>query len=149
MKMYLKEANENDCDLIFQWANEELVRKNSFNSNKIKYEEHVKWFKNKLGSADCYLYIFYLDGTPAGQARLDVENKVGLISYSLDKNYRGKALALEMLNLLEQKICESNIDIGSLIGYVKTDNLASQKIFERLNYDKLIDNEVLKYYKFI
>lgn len=149
MKTNLKEASESDCDLLFQWANEKLVRKNSFNSNQIKYEDHVKWFKNKLVCNNCYLYIFYFDGIPAGQVRLEVENKVGLISYSLDKNYRGKGLAVEVINLLESKIRESNIDIQNLIGYVKINNLASQRIFEKLNYRKLMDNGVFKYYKFI
>lgn len=149
MKIYLREANKSDCDLLFQWANEELVRKNSFNSDLIKYEEHVNWFENKLNLINCYMYIFYVDGMPAGHVRIDIENKIGLISYSLDKNYRGKGLAADMLNSLERKIHESDIDIERLVGYVKIDNLASRKIFKRLNYSKLIDNGVFKYYKFI
>ena len=149
MKTYLREVNKNDCKLLFQWANEESVRKNSFNSNEIKYEEHEKWLENKLNSANCYIYIFCLNNLPVGQIRLDIENTIGVVSYSLDKDYRGQNLSVNMINLLENEVIQSNIAIERLIGYVKVSNIASQKIFESLKYDKVLNNDVIKYYKYI
>ena len=40
---YLRLAEMEDMDLLFTWANEEMVRKNSFSTRKITYEEHVIW----------------------------------------------------------------------------------------------------------
>lgn len=149
MKKQFRRAVQDDCQIIFEWANDELVRENSFNSNKISYAEHVLWFQNKLVSDKSFMFIFCVDDKPAGQVRIDIENEVGIISYSLDKTYRGKGLALEMLQLLEGEIGAQYIKIKVLVGYVKANNLASIKIFEKLEYLKLIENENYKYYKYI
>ncbi|WP_158002136.1 hypothetical protein [Clostridium botulinum] len=36
----LRKVNEKDCEPLFQWANDKEVRKNSFNTEDIIYEEH-------------------------------------------------------------------------------------------------------------
>ena len=40
---------ENDCSLIYNLSNAPLVRSNSFNSEPIIYENHVKWFNLHYG----------------------------------------------------------------------------------------------------
>ena len=149
MKKYLKKVVESDCTILFQWANEKMVRKNSFNSDVITFEEHMDWLKKRLLSKNCYLHIFYLDKNPIGQVRIDVENEIGTISYSLDKDYRGQKLAIEMLRLLENEIYKSNMKIKVLIGYVKSENIASQKIFQRLQYESKIENGKFQYLKYL
>ena len=47
MSVYLKEAGRKDLDLLFQWVNEPSVRKNSFSTNVVSYEEHIEWY-NKI-----------------------------------------------------------------------------------------------------
>lgn len=147
MEDYLRDVNKNDCDLLFNWANDELVRKNSFNTEKIKYEKHVEWFKIKLSSHDSYMYILCNKKQDVGIIRVELEGKKGIISYSLNKKYRGLGLSLKMLFLLEHKIIEQNVEIDELIGFVKKSNLASQKVFEKLNYIKNIENDYIKYTK--
>ena len=41
----LRLANFRDKDIIFSWANDDLVRKWSFNQDYIKPTEHDAWFK--------------------------------------------------------------------------------------------------------
>ncbi|HEY8889399.1 MAG TPA: GNAT family N-acetyltransferase [Clostridium sp.] len=149
MKKYLKKVVESDCKILFQWSNEKLVRGNSFSSKAITFEEHMEWFKKRLGSNSCYLYIFCIDENPVGQVRLDVENEIGTISYSLDKDYRGQGLAIEMLELLENQIYESNMKVKILKGYVKSGNLASQKVFQRLQYDNKTENNNFRFLKYL
>ena len=149
MKKYFKRAVESDCKQLFDWTNEEEVRRNSFNSNEITFEEHKKWFKNKLDSDTCFLYLFYMNESPVGQVRVDIVDEEGIISYSIDKKYRGKGLAIEMLKLLETEIYIQNINVKNLIGFVKIENIASQKIFEKLQYSKQIVDNNLKYCKYI
>ena len=85
---------------------------------------------------------------PIGQVRIDVESKMAVISYSLDKNYRGKGLSVVMLSLVEEEIRNSCININKLIGFVKFENIASQKVFESLKYNKKIhSDEFLEYEK--
>ena len=48
MQQYLRKATIEDMDLLFQWANDPVVRKNSFSTAEISYEEHTKWYHNLL-----------------------------------------------------------------------------------------------------
>jgi len=143
---FLKRACKQDCDLIFNWANDVSVRKNSFNSNELNYDEHVVWFDNKLHSNNSIIFLFYYNNLPVGQVRIDIENKVGIISYSIDKDFIGCGLSIEMLRLLEVNV---NKDVNKLIGNVKFGNVASQKIFEKLGYAKSVNENFIKYYKLI
>src|SRR5205085_124383 len=49
-KLHFRFANEYDVDLYFRWANDPLVRTNSFNQAIVIYQDHVKWFQSKLKS---------------------------------------------------------------------------------------------------
>lgn len=149
MNITLKRASKKDCNLLFNWANDTEVRKNSFNNNKILYEDHIKWFNNKINSDKCIIFIVQFKYTPVGQVRIDIEGETGLISYSIDKSYRGKGLAIVMLSLLEDEIKKNGIYIYKLIGFVKFENIASQKVFENLKYNKIIQSEFLEYEKTI
>lgn len=145
----LKQASTYDCELLFNWANDDEVRKNSFNSDKILYEDHVKWFNSKLNSNECFIFILKQKDISIGQVRINIESKVAIISYSIDKKYRGKGLAVVILKLLEEKIKNKCIDINKLVGFVKFDNIASQKAFESLKYSKKIHSKFLEYKKYL
>lgn len=149
MSVYLKDINQEDCNLVYKWANDEEVRKNSFNSGKINYENHVKWFEKKLMSDNSLMYICYNDNVPAGIIRLDIEEDCAVIGFSVDKDFRGKGYGTTMLLLLENKLKESNMPITKLVGQVKHSNLSSQKVFEKVNYFKSDNGDYIKYTKFI
>lgn len=149
MILEFKRAVEKDCDLLFNWVNDIDVRKNSFNNDKISYENHIKWFGNKMKSDKSYIFILYLDKIPVGQVRIDIERGVGIISYSIDKDYRGKGLAVIMLRCLEMEIKNSKNLIGELVGLVKCNNIASEKIFEELKYKKTVQNDFYEYRKIL
>lgn len=144
MNTFLKKASKADCDLLFKWANDKEVRENSFTKDEIKYDDHIKWLEDKLNCCTSDIFIFYLDNEPIGQVRIDIENNEAVISYSIDKDYRGNGLSTKMLAQLEVNI-ESNIN--KLIGYVKFNNVTSQKVFEKLAYTKTQGDDCIKYYK--
>ncbi|ALB44529.1 N-acetyltransferase [Clostridium beijerinckii NRRL B-598] len=150
MEVMIEPASKKDCDLLFNWANDEDVRKNSFNSGKIIYQEHIKWFSNVINSNECFIFILKFKDISVGQIRINVKNKKAIISYSIDKNYRGQGLSMVMLNLLEQKIKDIDTNnIDKLVGFVKYENIASQKVFEGLKYNKTIHNEFVEYEKYL
>lgn len=149
MEVFLRQVQNEDCDLLFKWSNDKLVRENSFNSNEIKYNDHINWFYNKLNSSNCHMFILYFTNIPIGQARMDVQNKEAIISYSIDINYRGQGFSLKMLKMLEKAAQNCNSEIDKLIGYVKLNNISSQKVFEKLEYNKLDCDKYIKYYKLI
>ena len=43
--IYLREATIEDRDLLYEWANDPETRRASFNTDRINYEEHCRWFE--------------------------------------------------------------------------------------------------------
>jgi len=147
MNLFLRKANIMDCDLLFNWANDEDVRKNSFNQSKILYENHVIWFKNTIELNKCIIFILYSYNTPVGQVRIDIEGNCGIIDYSIDKMNRGKGYGVEILHILEKTIINEKISIIKLIGNVKYNNIKSQRVFEKNNYKMILEEEYFLYSK--
>ena len=149
-KFELLEATMEDIDLLFEWSNESECRKNSFSSEQIEYSEHKKWFLNKMNDENCKIYLYALNNDKIGQVRLELQGSTGLIGYSIKREYRGKGHGCKILSLLESKL--ENTDgtkIKYLIGKVKIENQASQKVFEKLNYTSDIKDGYILYTKIL
>lgn len=133
---FLRPATENDVDLLYEWVCDEDVRKNSLNSAHIIYDEHKKWFSNKILSDKSEIFIYCCGDKPIGQIRVEIEGDNATISYSIEKSYRGQGHGENILILLENTICDKYPHIKKLTAIVKADNTASMKKFEKLNYTK-------------
>ena len=88
--IYLRKAEATDVDLLFEWANEPEVRKNSFNSELIDYSVHTKWFNKVLSSDNIEQFILMDDDTAVGQIRININEDEAEISYSIGAEFRGK-----------------------------------------------------------
>ena len=132
MSLYLRKANERDRKRLFDWANEPQTRANSFHQEKILWEDHVEWFERMMQSEDAQIFIAMDFMKPVGQIRLDIEDNVGRISYSVDEECRGVHLGRKMLSLLEK---EAVGKVTRLVAEVKPDNTASRRNFEKLGYE--------------
>ena len=133
---FLRNVNQNDVELLYGWRNDEEVRKNSFSEEVIEFKTHSSWFDKTLCREDVFLYILVDCGNNVGQIRLNVENKIGIISYSIDKRYRNNGYGTKILQLVEDKIISGDIGVTELQGLVKISNIASQKAFEKMGYKK-------------
>ena len=141
-----RKISMNDCDMMYAWANDELVRKNSFNSQKIDYESHKTWFQSKINDSNSIIYIVLNNNLPVGQIRIDVEGETGIINYSIDVKYRGKGLGSKSLELIKDTVKDDCLKLKKLVGKVKIDNIPSQKAFEKANYTKTRKNENFEYF---
>ncbi|WP_167483104.1 GNAT family N-acetyltransferase [Leptospira noumeaensis] len=132
MDFHLRPVSISDCELLFGWVNEPEVRKNSFDSKPIEWKNHLVWFENKIKDKNSIILILESEKKPIGQIRFDKENKTKTyrIDFSVDARYRGKGLGNHIIKLgceyLENQLLKNKI---SLIGEVKTENIASQKSF--------------------
>lgn len=141
---YLRKVTKEDMMLLYEWANDKEVRKNSFQTHTIAIEEHKKWFQKKLKSVHCSMYIYMVDDEPVGQIRLEYEGNRGTIDYTIDKKFRGQGYGKNILELAEQQVKNNRTEIIYLMGEVKEENIASRKKFEELEYEKI---KVIKYLK--
>ncbi len=131
---YLRLAEMEDMDLLFMWANEEMVRKNSFSTRQITYEEHVNWYQNLLKDNQRKQYIFMCGNQPVGQARITLQGNVAEIGYSICVTERAKGYGKELLDRISRQAWNDFPNISRVIGRIKPDNVASQKAFSAAGY---------------
>ena len=147
--IYLRPAEYADAMLLFQWRNDRETRANSLHGEKIVYEDHVRWLESVLGTTKTqYFFILMADLVPVGQIRLAVENEMALISYSIDVAHRGRGYGRMILQMAEENLRDQRVCLA-LVGYVKEENVASQRAFASLHYRESRENELLRYEKVI
>lgn len=133
---YLREAAEQDMDLLFHWANEKSVRENSFSTKYITYEEHQRWFKNFLKRDDAKQYIYMHDGEAVGQTRVVIEGERAEIGYSICSQKRGMGHGKEMIQLIKERVKQDFPRVKKLTARVKPENIVSQKVFLDMGYSE-------------
>lgn len=134
-ELYLRRAELTDIDLLYEWTNDPVVRTNSFNSENISYNDHQKWFASMMADENIIQYILMADSTPVGQIRITIEGNTAEIGYSISERYRQKGYGQKILNLLQKEVERDFSHIDMLIAKVKPENIASNKLFKREDYE--------------
>lgn len=147
MDIEFRKAELNDVDLLFKWANDKVVRQNAFNKESIEYENHFQWFENKIKSRNTHIYICYIDEVPVGQIRVECENDIGMIGYSIDEKYRGKGIGTCILTNINKVLKAHNIKLNKLIGRVLYQNIPSQKAFIKSEFNEVRCESYIEYVK--
>lgn len=134
-KIYLRRVKETDMKLLFDWRNNELVRKNSFCMEPVEWNEHVKWFNTTLVKSSVLFFILICKEQEVGQIRIDLElDNTAIINYSIAEKYRGLGYGKQILHLAETELYERFKNKYMLKALVKENNISSQVAFERLGY---------------
>lgn len=129
----LRRVTSSDRDLLYLWCNDPQCRENSLNPAKISYEEHCLWFAERLASPDCRIFICIDGENEVGQVRLDLTGREFRVSYSIAAEYRGWGLGYRMLQKMEEEIPQG---VETLHAVVKEKNIASQRCFQKLGYQR-------------
>ena len=129
--IFIRRASPADINLLFEWVNDMEVRRNAINTKNISYEEHEKWFNEKILSENSSIFILVKNLTPVGQIRFDFNKEEGVwvISYSISLHNRGGGLG--------KVIVKMGIELFNrfpLWGYVKEDNKYSQAVFNAMGF---------------
>lgn len=144
--IYLRECKEEDCDLLFEWANDRSVRENAFNVEPIEHNTHCNWFVNSLKSDKRKIFIALNDTNDSvGMIRVDIDGNEAVISYLIDKNHRGNGLGTYMIKAIENIVRDKFENVEKLIALVKHENYPSRRIFEKCGYEKNEEIEFVKY----
>jgi UDP-2,4-diacetamido-2,4,6-trideoxy-beta-L-altropyranose hydrolase len=130
----LRPATASDATLLFGWANEPEVRRQSLKSEPIGWADHVAWFGSRVGSRRCHILILETPvGLPVGQVRFDLRDDGGMrLSYLIDPLARGRRWAARLVRLGIEALSErGGFEIRA---EVKAENTASRKVFEQLGF---------------
>lgn len=128
-KITSREATKNDIGLIYNWRNDPAVRKNMFNPDEIKWDEHVRFWDKRLCDNNAFSMILGYGNSPVGFIRLDKEKEGYEVGIIIDPKFQGKGfgtIAIEVaVSFAKSK------GIKRLFSRIKPDNSGSRKIFER------------------
>jgi UDP-2,4-diacetamido-2,4,6-trideoxy-beta-L-altropyranose hydrolase len=136
-----------DALMVYQWSNEYLVRINSFNSSPIKFNSHKKWFDSKIDNVNVLFLLALVNNNSAGVVRYEIEDRKAVVGIMVSEKYRGQKLASEFLRE-SSKLYFKKYDLP-IFAYIKKENIASIKSFEKANYIYVKEEMILESISFV
>lgn len=131
--VHLRPAAVDDMKLIWEWANDPLVREASFRGAPIPWEDHQRWFAAQLVSPTTRFFVAELDGQPVAQVRFAIEDTSAVISASLSAELRGHRLASAILVRAAREIFRTTA-VERIVALIKPGNTASLRAFTRAGF---------------
>ncbi len=142
-ELRLRPAEERDCRLLWEWANDPAVRGASFCQDFIPWEQHVSWFQSRLRDQNTRIMMaMNSHQAEIGTVRFNLEGDRAVVSISLDHRARGKGQGSAILKMAVNELFRSSQAIA-IDAYVKPHNEASQKLFESASFRKCPSMEIV------
>jgi predicted GNAT family acetyltransferase len=137
MKLKIRKASVKDAVFFYELRNEIKTKKNSFSQKKIKYSNHLKWYKEKIKNKKAnFLVAFFNEFKKVGVIRYETEKIFTYVSISICSEFRNLGYGTTIIKMSEKFLKKKCI----IISIIKKKNLPSIKIFKKNNY-KLISND--------
>jgi RimJ/RimL family protein N-acetyltransferase len=138
MSTSIRFATFSDSERLLNWRNCQDVRQFSKSSNLITKEAHFTWLEKRLESlAGEPLFIFEIDGEPAGTARLDFfleYEKSYVVSILIDPQFHGLGYAKVLLAIVcDYAILE--LMARKIVANVHIHNEKSKGLFESAGFE--------------
>jgi UDP-2,4-diacetamido-2,4,6-trideoxy-beta-L-altropyranose hydrolase len=133
-ELTLQPVTEADRELLWEWANDPIVRASAFQSAAIPWETHVRWFADKLTDQKCFHYIAYFEEVPVGQIRFDLnDDNEAEIDVSVCAERRGQGMGSRLIELGIQLLRRETV-VSRVHALVKQDNTASLRAFKKSGF---------------
>ncbi len=129
--VYLRRVEQSDVDILYEWVNDGSVRKSSFDTHVISYEEHLKWFDQVMNNHDDIQYVLMKADSPIGQVRFSRHGRDVEIDYSICRTNRGRGYGGKIIELAIVQAKKDFPNAERLIGKVKPSNVASYNCFSK------------------
>jgi RimJ/RimL family protein N-acetyltransferase len=137
----IRRATKEDMMQYFYWANDPEVRAASFYPEQISLSGHQVWFNKIIADTDSFLFVFESDGNLVGQVRIEKRDRT-VIGISVDKSFRGRGIAVNMLRMAMERYFEIGSD--PVYAYIRKNNLASVKSFGKAGFEYFDEGMVNK-----
>ena len=139
MKILYRVANLDDSDLVLNWRNDPMVRKNSRERSMVSAETHNSWFVDRIRKCVTEpILIFSQDNQEVGFTRLDlIDSETGKfeLSIAVGSEMRGKGYGSTILSMTVDAARQMT-NAREITGNVRTDNYASIKLFEKAGFSR-------------
>ena len=131
----LRPASFDDCRLLWEWANDPVVRAASFSTELIPWEEHVNWLRRKISEPGCHHYIIVLSGNdfPIGQMRFDSMGNEAEIHVSITSDLHGHGYGSQAILMASKQVYKETA-ITRIYANIKPDNSYSVRAFANAGF---------------
>ena len=137
MKIQLRKASVKDARFIYELRNKKTTRKFFFNKKHIKYNDHLKLYKDKLKKKNViFLVALISDYKKIGTIRYERGKIFTSISIIVSEKFINLGYGSKIIKKSEKFLKKKLI----VIPIIKNKNIASVKIFKKNNY-KIIKND--------
>jgi UDP-2,4-diacetamido-2,4,6-trideoxy-beta-L-altropyranose hydrolase len=135
-----RKAQPEDMLQVYHWANDKLTRANSYFSEPIVLEDHQAWYGRRLKDERTLIYIAEVGEQPAGMVRYELGADHAVVGIQIGEAFRGRNLASVFLaGTASLYFKESSLPV---LAYIKEENKASLRSFEKAGYRKLRNETV-------
>lgn len=134
--LIFRNAAKNDAVDIFKWRNHPDIRKNSFNTDTLLWNEHERWFKEKSKDPNSKIYVACYEDEKIGMVRFDEKDDVIKVSVMLNPDFLGKGIGSEVIRLGKDRFINEKKPCKPIIAEIKTGNIASIKAFQKAGYEE-------------
>jgi UDP-2,4-diacetamido-2,4,6-trideoxy-beta-L-altropyranose hydrolase len=132
----LRRVEPQDCKLLWEWANDPEARRVSFSPGTIAWEDHVAWFRQKLGDRNAVLYVAVDDEQSAvGFIRYQIKERRAVVSINVAPRFRGLGYGNAILSLANQELFRTT-GADVIDAYVKWGNTASIRLFTAAGFTR-------------
>lgn len=139
--LQLRHVAASDSRLLWEWANDPIVRDASYSPKPISWSEHSAWFETKLHEArrgKSVILIAERNAEPIGQIRFDARSGGGWeIDVSLAEPWRGKGFASRLIAEGVRRMRSDKSGLLQFHAFVKASNEASVKAFDKAGFVRL------------
>lgn len=133
-KLRLRRVREEDRKLLWEWANDPVVREASFNTDSIPWETHIIWFNKKIADSNCLIFVFFNDeDTPVGQMRFETSGREAESNVSVSASHRSIGYGSQMIQMASQRLFRET-GVKKIYAHIKPENKASIRAFKKAGY---------------
>jgi UDP-2,4-diacetamido-2,4,6-trideoxy-beta-L-altropyranose hydrolase len=148
-KLRLRGASQEDVLLLWQWANDSVTRRNSFNSEPISWRAHKAWYAERIASPDTRFWILEYQSVPVGQIRYDrTDANKAQISLSIAPVYRGRSFGAQLLRL-SVDLAGRELGVRTVEGFTFVENRASSHAFIKAGFDVIEEKNIAGHSGFV
>ncbi|MEN9358842.1 MAG: UDP-2,4-diacetamido-2,4, 6-trideoxy-beta-L-altropyranose hydrolase [Verrucomicrobiota bacterium] len=147
--LWLRPAEAGDCETLWRWANDPLIRQMSFSPEPIPWESHQSWFARELSRQgdSSFLWIAAdLEGGELGQIRFNrLGEGVWCTDIHLAPGARGRGLGQPLLLAGLSRLRRAAV-VTRVEAQVLHENQSSRRLFEACGFRLETDNEKTRSY---
>ncbi len=131
----VRAASLHDSELVWSWRNDPASRANSRSSGLVPLADHELWFAKMLADPNSFMFIGIVENEPIGVVRFDRAKHGDFeVSINLAPERRGCGLGARLLSAACASL-HSLTPHAAFLAQVRTDNVASRRIFEASRFE--------------